>query len=91
MTAQPERHPSDQRILVLLHNRVTLARTEVQLGRTLPPSPHRMQDQNRRCHRLMDALQDYADATFDAGVPLPYRYRDELRLYRSMYAGVARS
>jgi hypothetical protein len=38
-----------------------------------------------RCYAaLADALEAYADEASKGGVPLPYRYRDELRLYRSM-------
>ena len=32
-------------------------------------------------------MEAYAEAATDAGIPLPYRYRDEMRLYRSMARG----
>ena len=35
-------------------------------------------------------MQSYADAAASAGIPLPYRYRDELRLYRAMAADTLR-
>lgn len=42
------------------------------------------------CYRgLADALEAYADAASQSGVPLPYRYRDEMRLIRSMDEGRA--
>jgi len=91
MPEQPERQPRDDRQLVLLQRHITVARADVQLGRSLPPGSQRALEQGRRCERLTQALQAYADAASDAGVPLPYRYRDELRLYRSMYPGTARS
>ena len=89
--SQPERRMRDDRLLAMLQHRVSLARADVQLGRAMGPSPHRADEQRCRSQRLTDALQAYADAAAAAGVPLPYRYRDELRLYRSMYRGTARS
>lgn len=91
MPAQSERHSRDERWLVLLQYRVTIARADVRIGRAMAPSPLRAQEQTERCRRLRDALQDYADATSQAGFPLPYRYRDELRLYRAMFPATARS
>jgi hypothetical protein len=33
---------------------------------------------------LADAMEAYADEASGSGVPLPYRFRDEMRLCRSM-------
>jgi hypothetical protein len=83
--APPERRPRDERLLELLRYRVAIARADVHLGRAMPPGPLRVTEQDHRCERLRDALQAYSDASSAAGVPLPYRYRDELRLYSAMY------
>lgn len=88
---EPEQAPrDDRRLLVLLQQRVSRAREDVQRGRALPPSPHRATEQQHRCERLAGALEAYAAAASSAGVPLPYQYRDEMRLYRSVYPGIAR-
>ena len=39
---------------------------------------------------LVGALEDFADAATAAGVPLPYRYRDEIRMYRAIYPQLPR-
>jgi hypothetical protein len=81
----PERQARDDRLLVALQQRVNEARADVQQGRSLPPAPQRAVEQQRRYEQLAGALEAYADAASNAGVPLPYRYRDEMRLYRAMY------
>jgi hypothetical protein len=86
----PERPERDERLLVVLQLKVTSARADVQKGRSSPPSPYAASDQQRRCERLLGALEEYADAASTAGVPLPYRYRDEMRLYKSVYPGIGR-
>jgi hypothetical protein len=77
--------PRDEARLAGLLSRVNRARADVRadrnVARTTPASRtgHRV-----RCAALADAMEAYADAAAGAGVPLPYRYRDEMRLYRSM-------
>jgi len=87
--------PSDRpvrndRLLVALQQEVDKARADVQKGRAQSPGPYGATDQQRRCEHLLGALEAYADAASSAGVPLPYRYRDEMRLYRAVYPGLTR-
>lgn len=87
----PERQPGDdRRLLVFLQQQVNIAREDVRRGRSLPPTPHRASEQQHRCERLAGALEAYAAAASSAGVPLPYQYRDEMRLYRAVYPGISR-
>jgi hypothetical protein len=61
---------------------VNRARTSVQAERKLRSASR---DAHRICcGDLAAAMEAYADAATDAGIPLPYRYRDEMRLYRSL-------
>lgn len=85
----PERPPRDPRLLVVLQERVARARADVMRGRSSAASHHRAVEQQRLCRLLAGALEAYAAAASDCGVPLPYRYRDEMRLYRSMYPSLA--
>jgi len=42
-------------------------------------------DELAQCYNaLADALQAFADEASESGVPLPYRFRDEVRLCRSL-------
>lgn len=84
----PQRQPRDDGLLAVLQRQVTTARAHVQAGRAMAPNPQRAVEQQRRCERLAGALEAYAAAAVRAGVPLPYQYRDELRLYRSVYPGI---
>jgi hypothetical protein len=74
----------DEKLLTALLVEVSRARSELRAGRSQPMSSSTRFDQARRTARLADAMESYADAAATAGIPLPYRYRDELRLYRSM-------
>jgi hypothetical protein len=69
---------------------VNHARAGVLEGRNLGRGPLAREDQKRRCEQLLGALEAYAEAAAAAGVPLPYRYRDEIRLYRTIYPGIPR-
>jgi hypothetical protein len=80
----------DEEYLLLLMEEVVLARTEVHRGRGLPPSPSSAGDQSQRMQHLARTLEAFADAASTAGVPLPYRYRDEIRLYQALYPFVSR-
>jgi hypothetical protein len=77
------RQRNDQLLLHLLSN-VNQARACVRAGRSEPGSATSGYDRRQRCTELLVALEAYASAATASGVPLPYRYRDEMRLYRSM-------
>jgi len=71
-----------------LLSHVNRARTDVRADRNVARTTPVSRDEHRvRCAALATAMQAYADAATDAGVPLPYRYRDEMRLYRSLASG----
>jgi hypothetical protein len=75
----------DDAHLAGLLSKVNLARTDVRADRNVQRTTPTSRDAHRvRCAALAEAMEAYADAASDAGVPLPYRYRDEMRLYRSM-------
>jgi hypothetical protein len=76
----------DEALLGSLLSQVSRARAEVRAGRGDPARNGGHLEQARRTARLAEAMEAYADAAATAGIPLPYRYRDELRLYRSMAA-----
>ncbi|QIG41691.1 hypothetical protein G5V58_01905 [Nocardioides anomalus] len=83
----PRRSGRDDALLAHLFTEVRRCREKVRSGRdpnTLSV-PH--QEQASRCAALADAMEAYADAAAGSGVPLPYRYRDEMRLYRAMATG----
>ena len=72
----------DEALLARLLSDVSLARARVRDGRKQRGSSR--VEQQQRCARLADAMEAYAQAAHDAGIPVPYRYRDELRLYRQL-------
>jgi hypothetical protein len=74
----------DEKLLTALLSEVNRARLEFRAGRGQVASSSNRLDQARRTARLAEAMESYADAAATAGIPLPYRYRDELRLYQSM-------
>ncbi len=63
---------------------VNRARSAFRAGRALPVNSATRLEQAQRTAQLAKAMEAYADAAASAGVPLPYRYRDELRLYQAM-------
>ena len=79
-----ERPVRDDRLLLVLLSNVQQARARVRRGRALPGSAVSREAQIVLCAELLGALEAYADAASTAGVPLPYRYRDEMSLYRSL-------
>jgi len=80
----------NERVFATLRSEITRARASVREGRESPPSYLTRQEQERLCGQLVDALEAYADAAAVARVPLPYRFRDEIRLYRALYPGIPR-
>jgi len=73
----------DEAHLAGLLSKVNLARTDVRADRSRRTAGTR--DEHRAlCAALASAMEAYSDAATDAGVPVPYRYRNEMRLYRSM-------
>jgi hypothetical protein len=85
----PQRHERDERVLTALLREVKRCRANVQAGRQAPSTSVNRDEQSQRCARLADAMEAYADAAAESGVPLPYRYRDEMRLYRAMAQGTS--
>jgi hypothetical protein len=83
-----ERPVRDERLLLALLLNVQHARERVRRGRELPGSSASRQAQVILCAELLGALEEYADAASTAGIPLPYRYRDEMSLYRSLSRGM---
>jgi hypothetical protein len=88
--AVAERSPRDEKLLVDLMAEINQARDEVRDGRSRLSGPMTGQEQTRRMQQLVSALEDFADAASAAGVPLPYRYRDEIRMYRAIYPQLPR-
>ena len=80
----PRLRDRNEALLIELLFDVNRARAEVRAGRRVPPTSSNRHDQEHRRARLADAMEAYADAAATSGVPLPYRYRDEMRLNRSM-------
>ena len=80
----PAPRQRNDRLLVHLLSNVNHARAGVRAGRSAPGNPTSWFDRRQRCAKLVEALEAYAAAAAASGVPLPYRYRDEMRLYRSM-------
>jgi hypothetical protein len=64
---------------------VNQERTSLRAERTRRPAGR--EEHRVRCAALAEAMEAYAEAATDAGIPLPYRYRDEMRLYRSVASG----
>jgi hypothetical protein len=77
----------DEAHLAALLSKVILARRSVQAQRNVPRSPASRDEHRIRCAALAAAMEAYADAATDAGIPLSYRYRDEMRLYRAVASG----
>ena len=82
----PRRVRRNDALLTALLSEVKRARSAFRAGRAGPRSPTGWSDQAQRAAHLASAMESYADAAAATGVPLPYRYRDELRLYRAMTA-----
>ena len=82
MTA-PRRAARNDALLVSLLSEVNRCRALVREGRASPGSTTRS-DHAAQCAELAEAMRAYADAAAESGVPLPYRYRDEMRLYQAM-------
>ena len=74
----------NERLLVHLLSNVNLARAGVRAGRSGRGNSTSGIDRRQRNTDLLEALEAYAAAAAASGVPLPYRYRDEMRLYRSI-------
>jgi hypothetical protein len=78
---------SEQPLVALMLN-VNQARAHVAVGRAREAGSSMRDDQQHRNGLLLTALEAYAEAACSAGAPLPYRYRDEMRLLRSLYPGI---
>jgi len=80
----PSRMPDNELHLITLLDEVNRARAAFRNQRDKPGSAGAGLEQQRLAVNLLDAMQAYADAASASGIPLPYRYRDEMRLYRTM-------
>ena len=76
----------DEARLAYLLDEVHRARADLRAARNDPKSSLSRADHQALCAALAEAMEAYAVAATEVGVPLPDRYRDELRLYRSMAA-----
>jgi hypothetical protein len=74
----------NEALLIALLFEVNRARTAFRAGRSQPAGPGSRSEHAERAGELATAMESYADAAASAGVPLPYRYRDELRLYQAI-------
>jgi hypothetical protein len=81
---RPQRVERDEALLIDLLLQVNRARAAFREGRSQRVDSKNRPEQAQRAARLAEAMKSYADAAASAGVPLPYRYRDELRLYQAM-------
>lgn len=78
--------PRDEVLLARLLGEVNRSRGRLRAARTTTVGP-RSEEHQHRCEQLAAAMEAYADAAAAMGVPLPYRFRDELRLHRAMARG----
>lgn len=81
---QPKRPERNEALLISLLHEVNRARTAFRDARALPVTSTNRLEQAERTAHLAKAMEAYADAAASVGVPLPYRYRDELRMYQAM-------
>jgi hypothetical protein len=63
---------------------VNRLRSKVRAGRELPADFEGRRERHEQRLGLAEAMEAYAEAATIGGVPLPYRYRDEMRLHRAM-------
>jgi hypothetical protein len=80
----PQNARRDDVRLTQLLAEVNRSRIRVRAQRELSMTSTNRNELARCYDALADALEAYADEAAESGVPLPYRFRDELVLYRSM-------
>jgi hypothetical protein len=78
------RHRRDDARLAATLDEVNAARATLLMKRSRSITAVDWQDHAARCAKLADAVQTFSDAAAASGVPLPYQFRDELRLYRAL-------
>lgn len=76
--------------LAALKIEVERARTHVAAGRARGTTRVTREDQRHRYAELLDALDAYALGARKLGAPMPYRYRDDMRLLHAVYPQMAR-
>jgi hypothetical protein len=81
---RPQRAMRSEELLFALLSNVRRARSAFRAGRTRTVSSTTRPVQAQFALELVVAMEAYADAASRAGVPLPYRYRDELRLFKAV-------
>jgi len=77
----------DEALLGRLLLEVNRLRSKVRAGRDLPADPDGRRERHEQRLGLAEAMEAYAEAATSGGVPLPYRYRDEMRLHQAMTRG----
>lgn len=77
-------HRRNEALLAELLSEVNRLRTGVRSRRSLALTTVGRHELAQSYDALANALEAYANEASESGVPLPYRFRDELRLYRSM-------
>jgi hypothetical protein len=83
--AAPRSRPRrDEALLGRLLLEVNRLRSKVRAGRDLPADFEGRRERHELRLSLAEAMETYAEAATTGGVPLPYRYRDEMRLHRAM-------
>jgi len=80
----PSPIPDRELHLIKLLDEVNRARAAFRALRDRPSDSGARLEQQQLAADLVDAMRAYADAASASGVPLPNRYRDEMRLYRTM-------
>ena len=91
MHPPPQRPTRNEALLIALLYDVNRARQAYRAGRGEPLTAANRLEQVHRTAHLVEAMEAYADATATVGIPLPYRYRNELRLYKATLYGPYRS
>jgi len=77
----------DEARLAELLSEVHRTRADLRAARHSPKSSVSAADQRVLCAALAEAMEAYANAAAEVGLPVPDRYAEELRLFRSVAAG----
>lgn len=71
-------------VLVRLLGEIRRARAAYRACGDVPSTPTAEVVKARSVVQLAEAMQSYAEAAADAGVPLPHRFHLDMRIYRAM-------
>ena len=78
----------DEARLSALHHEIGRRRAALLEQRALPDSSVQRARVAHGASALARAMERYADQASGAGIPLPYRYRDQVRLYDALAASL---